>query len=662
MAKVRLTCRRGAFSDTSAPITVNQNFGELLVLNVINNFYMDFSVDAPKVLKKSKIISIKFSCRLKGKLVGGDGKRFVLQTDPNKFPDDGIFERLGYGDTRGTLYYALDLGPSQQYDQYYSCDLSGNLQHAIFGCINTETPASYSSPQIYTNKSSSPPYLEVEYGPVTYSVKDPSPSSGSIDRSKSSTFRWAIGNDCGLSQPIEPEVQASAKFKWRETGSSVHTVNVSGAEPSVTVPGGTFPSGEIQWSVEVRLTNGQTITSDWSTLSTQEVASTAQAISPDGGILDGTSPIEFAWKHIISTGTEPTGADIETGTNGTTFTRLAHVTGAATTYTAPKNALASGDVFWRVRTYNTDGKPGAWSPTARFVVVGAPPAPSVRVDKVTPCPKIQWQSATQQAYEIAINDRSLGVRYGTDKAYRPRRPLPDGASTIKVRVQNKYGLWSAWGSVTIQIKNTPGPAITLTAAAGIEATLRWTSSGAYPSYAVLRDGEWIAVVQQLQYTDRFTAGTHTYQIIGLLDEEGRHTVSNLDTVQVSCPHLMICAVDDPSWISLARSTSPDRQLQLQQRRDVRYVQYSGAQLPTAEMGSAKNTTYSFDAAWTHKDAATADAFAALLGRLICLKDPYGNAIIGILDGYTLSLTRYIRAYSCRLTAVNWKEVLDDPGV
>ena len=82
---------------------------------------------------------------------------------------------------------------------------------------------------------------------------------------------------------------------------------------------------------------------------------------------------------------------------------------------------------------------------------------------------------------------------------------------MRVRVQNEYGFWSAWGAAPLQIINTPGSAITLTAETGREVTLAWAASG-FDYYIVYRDGTAIARTTEPLYTDRTSIGQVKYQV------------------------------------------------------------------------------------------------------------------------------------------------------
>lgn len=146
----------------------------------------------------------------------------------------------------------------------------------------------------------------------------------------------------------------------------------------------------------------------------------------------------------------------------------------------PANTFTSGTKYWRVRTYNTDGTASAWSDKAEFIAINAPSAPSIVIQSTGPRPRITWQTTEQEAYQLTLSSGyASGTVYGTEKAWRSPVYLADGSYTVRVRVQNKYGMWSEWSAAALPVSHTEGEAITLTATAGNEAALTWQTAGSY---------------------------------------------------------------------------------------------------------------------------------------------------------------------------------------
>ena len=348
-------------------------------------------------------------------------------------------------------------------------------------------PSGTSEAIFYGEKSTRKPFLTCEYSNDNVGIKADnfSPSSGAfVNRFQKNTFTWDAEDDTDLTQVCFAEVkQTSAVFEWRvKNASTSKTISVSGATTACTVPANTFPSGTLEWRVKVTANSGTTTTSAWQEITTTDVTPTAKPVSPSGIVIDATIVNRFSWKHIISTGTPQSKADLQWSADGTTWNTLATVTGENQYYDVPANKFTSGTKYWRVRTYNTDGTPSNWSDKAEFIAINAPSAPSIVIQSTGPRPRITWQTSEQEAYQLTLSSGyASGTVYGTEKAWRSPVYLADGRYTIRVRVQNKYGMWSEWSAAALPVSHTEGEAITLSVDAAHEAASGTASPLAAPS-------------------------------------------------------------------------------------------------------------------------------------------------------------------------------------
>ena len=94
--------------------------------------------------------------------------------------------------------------------------------------------------------------------------------------------------------------------------------------------------------------------SDWYTFNTIDATSTAEAASPVSALIDGDDDNIFTWRHIISTGSAQTKAELQKKTEDGDWESLVTVTGPETSTIIPGNSFTSGSWYWRVRTYNAD--------------------------------------------------------------------------------------------------------------------------------------------------------------------------------------------------------------------------------------------------------------------------------------------------------------------
>lgn len=501
------------------------------------------------------------------------------------------------------------------------------------------------------------PYMLVTYrdNDVTATLSGMSPASGYVPKGSANVFSWALTRSGACLEEVKA---TSTIFRWRAGRSGTINTIACGTAQKVTVPAGTFTTNDIQWSVSVTLNTGETVTSDWITLSTAEAASTAKPISPSGIVIDATIANRFSWQHIISTGTPQSKADMQWSADGTTWNTLATVTGENQYYDVPANTFTSGTKYWRVRTYNTDGTPSEWSDKAEFIAINAPSAPSIVIQSTGPRPRITWQTSEQEAYQLTLsNGYASGTVYGTEKAWRSPVYLADGSYTVRVRVQNKYGMWSEWSAAALPISHTEGEAINLTATAGHEAALTWQTAGSYNFYLVERDGVAIARTVQKQYIDHTSIGSVTYRVRGCYDESDNYGVSNSDTVEILPETNMICDLETGVWLEMRLSETQLRTNRTSFSAGVSTVHLAGLAYPVEERSEQRDRAMSVACAWPHAQRAAALALEALVGRLVCLKDRYGNMVIGSITSLESNCDEFMRRYSFTISHTNREEAI-----
>lgn len=508
-----------------------------------------------------------------------------------------------------------------------------------------------------TTRGSNAPYMTVEYGNeiVGINLSSLSPSNGSIVAANSTTFSWAEKASGCCYEAIS---RTSAKFRWRKSASdTVKEIAVPRTATSITIPANTFSGDSIQWQLSVTANSGVTTTSDWMTLSLTDVESTAVAVAPDRAVLDGSSGNVFKWEHVISTGTAQTKAELQQSTDGSTWTALATVTGAANTWTAPAGTFTSGTKYWRVRTYNSKGAAGAWSAATQFIVLAAPATPPVSIVSTEPRPEIRWQSDEQQAYQVEIDGvYASGTRFGTGKTWKAPFYLADGNYTVRVRVQNEYGFWSPWGTAALPTTNVPGGAITLTASTENAVTLAWVDSGNYDFYIVYRDGTPIAKAEEHGYVDNMAIGACTYQVRGCYSDNDYYGVSAEVSVSVTPEYNVLYDMDAGEWLTMKYSGLTNQPVTRSISRSIAEVRLSGYTYPVAERSKAKTATYDGNVVFLNRDSA--EKFEGMIGHLVCLKLHPSGGCIGYLNEVSGEVNQYKSVYSFMVTQIEYEEDID----
>lgn len=490
------------------------------------------------------------------------------------------------------------------------------------------------------------------------------------------TFSWQLSIDTSqIDNPAQENIVSTVsnyKLYWRDAASSTDGVLLyTGTDTAYTAPANTFDGhSQIQWRVVGSMSNGVSInpyayaeTDDpddgwfYLNLADMDATSTSKIIGPDNVSINGSEPIVLQWQHIVSTGTAQTRADIQTGSTEELLSAFASVQGAANTYTVPANTFQAGDLYWRVRTYNADGVAGEWSETAHVIVIGASPAPLLTLERISPRPIIRWEAQGQIAYELEIVGAESATQYGQINRYEAKSILAPGNYTVRVRVQNKYSLWSAWAEAALPVTNVPGAEITLTATPDStgNVSLSWSAAGLFEQYEVLRDGTVIARTATTSFTDRLAIGSVQYQVRGIVDAAGNYSLSNAVALAVSVRTVQIAPVSGGDWLALPYTTTDIREVATSVSRAVTYQQFLGAQLPTAIVSEALTITHQISTALPWSRKADADRLEAMIGQLVCVKDPRGERFVGVLGSYSKTSSRFYLAYSLTITPVDWEE-------
>lgn len=380
---------------------------------------------------------------------------------------------------------------------------------------------------------------------------------------------------------------------------------------------------------------------------------TVTAIKPKNTYAGSWETVRFEWTYKSENGIPQKKYELQyKDTSHTEWTELQTGETANTYADIPPNTLVAGTVYWRVRCTNIYDAVSAWSTEVSFTAQGKPSTPTVSAT-ASPRPEITWTGEGQLAYQIKIDNAVLHTAYSTDKQYKVKEYLTDGAHIAAVRIQNEYGLWSDWGTAVFTVTNTPGAPITLFVAGGEKATLAWTETD-HEAYYVYRDDIPIAKTTGHTYTDQMAIGTHKYKVRGVAGDN--YSMSNEVTVTLSVDAPEIAALGEMQWLRLEYSTAQNSPLGVSVYQDVAYQFYAGRRYPVAETSRQITKIYSFNAAFN--DAAQAAAFEGLLGKTVIYRDQHGCLCTGPLMGFELSVDQFFRAFSCSIQQTDNNERIE----
>ncbi|PYG88502.1 hypothetical protein LY28_01351 [Ruminiclostridium sufflavum DSM 19573] len=183
-------------------------------------------------------------------------------------------------------------------------------------------------------------------------------------------------------------------------------------------------------------------------------------LAPIGNFISNNTTIKFSWNYNSSVGGTQKSFNLLWSTNGTTWTTVSQTT-SNNYHDMPANTLPSGNIYWKVKTYNEYDEASPESDISTFYAIGSPAIPNiVSVTSGTARPTVLWTSSNQQIYQLQIL-RNSNIVFDTEnvasistKLHKVSEFLEDGDYTAQVRVKNEYDLWSGWGSTNFTITTT----------------------------------------------------------------------------------------------------------------------------------------------------------------------------------------------------------------
>ena len=487
-------------------------------------------------------------------------------------------------------------------------------------------------------------------------AKDGTPKSGYIDPRLSQKFEWDFVSADSVYTCAAKWQQTSATFYWRNSNSGAYTAISMGTANSYTIPANTLEKGVFEWYVEATDETGNTTQSSVYTLSTADALFTATPIRPINVVEDGSAPIHFVWEEYNDTGTIPNGADLQWSLDLQEWNAIGSATGAETTLDSAPDLLPAGTVYWRVRAYNQDGVPGEWSQPVSFVVIAAPPAPTVNSTGV-PFAQIRWQSENQMAWRVTANGKIYGPYFGQDRFFDMPDYLQDGTYEINVEIMGEYNLWSKPGTAIVQIQNVPGDPVTLSGSFERDAELSWETASQAADFLIYRDGVRIGHTSGMEFADRTVLGGHSWQVINRLPS-GNYTASNIVQGVLSTEELSIALLSGGEWLELTKSRNPTRQETYSLSQNVSLTHFAGQEYPEAEASPYKTLQGDFDVSWNRDEPEQAAAFEAMIGKPIIYKAPSGEVLVGILAAIQKNPINFFKAYTATVQRIHWRDFVD----
>lgn len=489
------------------------------------------------------------------------------------------------------------------------------------------------------------PYLELIVGDVFNTPVGTVHTTGFANEKEPIEIGWDIkyyyvgDNEEKKYLTSTTRVQKNATIKWRNKGSSSENIieNV-GKNQRYTFPANTFSADSIEWCVKIMSDDdiwGDY--SEWYELSTMDSLPTTRPIAPVNAYIDTTSENLFEWQHDISTGTNQSRFDLQYSTDGATWTDMASEETDRCNYLLPAGSLPTGKLFWRVRTYNSDGVEGGWSDPASIIGIGKPKAPGITDITNQARPKISWQADDQIAFRVQVYSGDALLidsmeTAGSTKSYRITEYLDDGRYTFRVRIKNSNGQLSDWSAASADIttvKPTP-PVVSVRAvenAAYITAQLAEDISKAY----LLRDGVPVAKFTG-SYYDYSETGEHEYAVRAInVDDD--FVDSEPVSVHISIERVAQIAPEDdlPSVIRLQYRRGEPTTLSAGIEPTGEQMNFAGRRYPVYEFGEFLTESYESSYSVRTQEEWNRIKELAKSRKPVLYRDIRGNRFYGIIS-------------------------------
>lgn len=302
---------------------------------------------------------------------------------------------------------------------------------------------------VYSHRSSiNQPYVVITYDDIPPEApKSLYPSDIMLSTRNIIRFAWLHDSKEGL-------IQKSFTLQYSLNGGSTWTtINQNTPNQYYDMAANTLPtSGSVTWRVKTKDTNdAESIYSNASFTLGIPPQKAPIPVAPISQYVEQNKTVRFEWVFVGgSAGEVQSKYDLQySANNGASWTTITEES-ESNTREIEGNSFSTGNVIWRVRTYNKWNEVSPYSENKSFTVIGSPSIPLITTITNTAKPIVSWQSTEQHIYELQIlSDESLLYDSGkipstSISSYKIPIYLDDGQYRVRLRIANEYNLFSEW--------------------------------------------------------------------------------------------------------------------------------------------------------------------------------------------------------------------------
>lgn len=354
---------------------------------------------------------------------------------------------------------------------------------------------------------------------------------------------------------------------------------------------------------------------------------------PNGDVIEKGNALTFQWKHNSLYDTGQTKYDFGWRQQGNaSWTESLGVVTTTQSRTLDSNALPTGIIEWRVRTYNANNAVSEYA-YGSFELTGRPTAPIIDTMKNDAITEIAWRSNAAETaifrlwiYQGAtlIHD-SGNMPGGLKSSHIPNMVFPNGTYTVKMRIGSVYGVWSDESAkvftISASVPNTPDMALSVTHGGILIST---TSTAADKIVYRSEDGVTFTPIGRFagsEYADYAVKSDVMYEYF-IRAHNGSYADSSKQSIKVKYKGALLSEINNPGdYIEIYKSDKDwFNNIKSKFENESELVKYEGRTYPVKESGIHKDFGIGVTFYLSNKDANRIESLYGINGIYLFRND------------------------------------------